>query len=55
MLLSLPSDGARIVTQDTQGQRIGEDAAVLQYLVSGAVKSRRASRPAWFSGLHLGR
>jgi hypothetical protein len=51
-LFSLASDGIGIFAQDAQGKWIGEDAAVFQYLMSGAVKSCRSSRPAWLCALH---
>src|ERR1035437_6800715 len=51
-LLGLSGDGFGVFTQDAQSKWIGEDAAVFQHLMSGAVKGRRSSCPAWLSELH---
>jgi len=52
MRLSLASYGRRVFTQDAQGKRIGEDAPLLQDLMSGTVSGRGPGGPAWLSQLH---
>ena len=52
VLSSLASHGLGVFAQDAQGKGIGEDAALFQDLMSGAVSGCGASRPAWLPQLH---
>jgi len=49
----LLSDALRIRPQNGQSKRIGEDPALLQHLMSGAVKRCGQGGLAWFSELHI--
>ena len=52
MFVCLASNGFGIVPEDAQRERIGEDAAVFENLVSGAMSGRGESGPAGLSDLH---
>lgn len=52
VLPSPASDALRVHPQDGQSKRIGEDPTLLQYLMSGSVKSCGQGGPAWLSVLH---
>ncbi|SPF45847.1 hypothetical protein SBA4_3430009 [Candidatus Sulfopaludibacter sp. SbA4] len=54
-LLGLTDDGIGVNAQDPQGKRIGEDAALFQHLVRGAVKRCGASRAAGLPEMHTSR
>lgn len=45
--IGLASDAIGVFSEDAYGKRVGENAAVFQHLMSGAVKCRRASCPDW--------
>jgi len=48
-----PARGAvRVLLEESQRQRIGEDPSPVQHLMRGAVKRRGPRRAAWFSRLH---